>query len=108
MPNYFDQYDTTVHFISEEELERDHSGLAHGGFVIRSGKTGHEKEHNHIIEFSLKLDSNPEFTTSVLIAYARAVYRLAKEGQTGCRTVLDIPPAYLSPKNGEELRKELL
>ena len=103
MPNYFDQYDTTVHFISEEELERDHSGLAHGGFVIRSGKTGHEKEHNHIIEFSLKLDSNPEFTTSVLIAYARAVYRLAKEGQTGCRTVLDIPPAYLSPKNGEEL-----
>ena len=108
MPNYFDQYDTTVHFISEEELERDHSGLAHGGFVIRSGKTGHEKEHNHIIEFSLKLDSNPECTTSVLIAYARAVYRLAKEGQTGCRTVLDIPPAYLSPKNGEELRKELL
>ena len=87
---------------------KNHGGLAHGGFVIRSGKTGHEKEHNHIIEFNLKLDSNPEFTTSVLIAYARAAYRLAKEGQTGCRTVLDIPPAYLSSRSGEELRKHLL
>ena len=108
MPNYFDEYDTTVHFISEEELQRDHSGLAHGGFVIRSGATGHEKEHKHIIEFSLKLDSNPEFTTSVLVAYARAAYRLAKEGQTGCRTVLDIAPTYLCAQSGEELRAHLL
>ncbi len=108
MPNYFADYDTTVHFISEEELQRDHGGLAHGGFVIRSGKTGHEKEHKHIMEFSLKLDSNPEFTTSVLIAYARAALRLAEEGQSGCRTVLDIPPAYLSAKSGEELRAHLL
>ena len=108
MPNYFDEYDTTVHFISEEELMKNHSGLAHGGFVIRSGKTGHQQEHNHIIEFNLKLDSNPEFTTSVLIAYARAAHRLATEGQTGCRTVLDIPPAYLSAKSGEELRHSLL
>lgn len=108
MPNYFDEYDTTVHFISEEELAKNHSGLAHGGFVIRSGRTGHQQEHNHIIEFNLKLDSNPEFTTSVLIAYARAAHRLAREGQTGCRTVLDIPPAYLSAKSGEELRHSLL
>lgn len=108
MPNYFDEYDTTVHFISEEELAKNHSGLAHGGFVIRSGRTGHQQEHNHIIEFNLKLDSNPEFTTSVLIAYARAAHRLTREGQTGCRTVLDIPPAYLSAKSGEELRHSLL
>lgn len=108
MPNYFSDYDTTVHFISEEEFKRDHSGLAHGGFVIRSGKTGKGKEHNHIIEFSLKLDSNPEFTTSVLIAYARAAYRLSVEGQTGCRTVLDIPPAYLSAQSPDELRAHLL
>ena len=108
MPNYFDEYDTTVHFISEEELQKNHSGLAHGGFVIRSGKTGHQLEHNHIIEFSLKLDSNPEFTTSVLIAYARAAYRLAQEGQTGCKTVLDVPPAYLSAKSSDELRHSLL
>lgn len=108
MPNYFADYDTTVHFISEEELKRDHSGMAHGGFVIRSGKTGMNKEHNHIIEYSLKLDSNPEFTTSVLVAYARAAHRLAKEGQCGCKTVLDIPPAYLSEKSGEELRASLL
>ncbi len=108
MPNYFADYDTTVHFISEEELMRDHAGMAHGGFVIRSGKTGMNKEHNHIIEYSLKLDSNPEFTTSVLVAYARAAHRLFEEGQCGCKTVLDIAPAYLSPKSGEELRKELL
>jgi diaminopimelate dehydrogenase len=108
MPNYFDEYDTTVHFISEEELKKNHSGLAHGGFVIRSGNTGHQHEHNHVIEFNLKLDSNPEFTTSVLIAYARAAYRMAQEGQTGCRTVLDVPPAYLSAKSGEELRHSLL
>ncbi len=108
MPNYFADYDTTVHFISEEELLRDHSGMAHGGFVFRSGSTGMNKEHNHIIEYSLKLDSNPEFTTSVLIAYARAVYRMHAEGMTGCKTVLDVPPAYLSDKSGEELRKSLL
>ena len=108
MPNYFADYDTIVHFITKEELDRDHSGIPHGGFVIRSGKTGFNKEHNHIIEYSLKLDSNPEFTSSVLVAYARAAYRLSSEGVSGCKTVLDIPPAYLSPKSGEELRKELL
>lgn len=108
MPNYFSDYDTTVHFISEEELEKKHSGLAHGGFVIRSGRTGAEKEHTHVMEFSLKLDSNPEFTTSVLVAYARAAYRLAQEQQFGGKTVLDIPPAYLSAKSGEELRRTLL
>ena len=108
MPNYFADYDTTVHFITKEELDRDHSGIPHGGFVIRSGKTGFNKEHNHIIEYSLKLDSNPEFTASVLVAYARAAVRLNGEGAKGCKTVLDIPPAYLSAKSGEELRKELL
>lgn len=108
MPNYFDEYDTTVHFISEEELKRDHSGIPHGGFVFRSGKTGWNKENTHIIEYSLKLDSNPEFTSSILVACARAVYRLSLEGQTGCKTLFDIPPAYLSPKTGEELRREML
>ncbi|HJB46567.1 MAG TPA: diaminopimelate dehydrogenase [Candidatus Mediterraneibacter surreyensis] len=108
MPNYFSDYDTTVHFISEEELKRDHSGIPHGGFVLRSGKTGWNGENSHLIEYSLKLDSNPEFTSSVLIAYARAAYRLSAEGQCGCRTVFDIPPAYLSAKSGEELRKMML
>lgn len=108
MPNYFADYDTTVHFISEEELKRDHSSIPHGGFVLRSGKTGWENENKHLIEYSLKLDSNPEFTSSVIAAYARAAYRLAKEGQTGCKTVFDIAPVYLSAKTGEELRKELL
>ena len=108
MPNYFADYDTIVHFITKEELDRDHSGIPHGGFVIRSGKTGFNKEHNHIIEYSLKLDSNPEFTASVLVAYARAAVRLNGEGVSGCKTVLDIPPAYLSAKSAEELRKELL
>jgi len=108
MPNYFADYDTTVHFISEEELKRDHSGIPHGGFVLRSGVTGWEKEHHHLIEYSLKLDSNPEFTSSVLVAYARAVYRLAQEGQCGCKTVFDIAPAYLSAKSGEELRATML
>lgn len=108
MPNYFADYDTTVHFISEEELKKNHSGIPHGGFVLRSGVTGWEKEHKHLIEYSLKLDSNPEFTSSVIVAYARAAYRLAKEGQTGCRTVFDIAPAYLSAKTGEELRASLL
>lgn len=108
MPNYFDDYNTTVHFISEEELLTNHSGMAHGGFVIRSGKTGMNKEHNHIIEYSLKLDSNPEFTTSVLVAYARAAKRMADEGVNGCKTVLDIAPAYLCEQSGEELRAHLL
>ena len=108
MPNYFADYDTTVHFISEEELMKNHSGMAHGGFVFRSGKTGANKEHNHIIEYSLKLDSNPEFTTSVLVAVARAAFRMQSEGQKGCKTILDIPPAYLSDKSGEELRAHLL
>lgn len=108
MPNYFSDYDTTVHFISEEELKRDHSGIPHGGFVIRSGKTGLNKEHNHIIEYSLKLDSNPEFTASVLVAYARAVYRMKLEGMKGCKTVFDVAPAYLSPMSGAELRAHLL
>ena len=108
MKNYFDEYDTTVNFISQEELDRDHKGIPHGGFVIRTGKTGKDLEHNHVIEYSLKLDSNPEFTSSVIVAYARAAYRLNKEGQSGCKTVFDIPPAYLSAKSGEELRKEML
>ncbi|MGN0159053.1 MAG: diaminopimelate dehydrogenase [Brotaphodocola sp.] len=108
MPNYFSDYDTTVHFISEEELKRDHSGLPHGGSVIRTGKTGLDREHQHVIEYSLKLDSNPEFTASVIAAYARAVYRMSQEGMKGCKTVFDIAPAYLSPKSGEELRAKLL
>lgn len=108
MKNYFDEYDTTVNFISQEELDRDHKGIPHGGFVIRTGKTGKDLEHNHVIEYSLKLDSNPEFTSSVIVAYVRAAYRLNKEGQSGCKTVFDIPPAYLSAKSGEELRKEML
>lgn len=108
MPNYFADYDTIVHFISEEELLRDHAGMAHGGFVFRTGRTGVNKENNHIIEYSLKLDSNPEFTTSVIIAYARAVKRMADEGQSGAKTVFDIPPAYLCPQSGEELRAHFL
>ena len=108
MPNYFSDYDTTVHFISEEELKKNHSGIPHGGFVLRSGVTGFNKEEKHIIEYSLKLDSNPGFTSSVLVAYARAAFRMYKEGQTGCKTVFDIPPAYLSPKSAEELRKTML
>ena len=108
MPNYFADYDTTVHFITEEELIRDHSGIPHGGFVIRTGKTGAQGEHTHIIEYSLKLDSNPEFTGSVLTACARAAYRLAAKGDCGCKTVFDIPPACLSPLSEEELRRTLL
>lgn len=108
MPNYFADYDTTVHFIDEEELKRNHSGIPHGGFVIRSGKTGWDEENSHVIEYSLKLDSNPEFTACVLVAYARAAYRLSKEGQAGCKTVFDVAPAYLSAMSGEQLRAGLL
>lgn len=108
MPNYFADYDTVVHFVSEEELRRDHSGLPHGGLVIRSGNTGWQGENRHVIEYQLKLDSNPEFTASVLVAYARAAHRMAAQGQSGCKTVFDVPPAYLSALSGEQLRKELL
>ncbi|MGE4213715.1 MAG: diaminopimelate dehydrogenase [Anaerotignaceae bacterium] len=108
MPNYFSDYDTTIHFISEEEFSTKHTGIPHGGFVFRSGKTGWNEENSHIIEYSLKLDSNPEFTSSVIICYVRAAYRLSKEGQVGCKTVFDIAPAYLSPKSGKELREHML
>lgn len=108
MPNYFADYDTTVYFISEEELKKNHNKIPHGGLVLRNGKTGWEKENNHLIEYHLKLDSNPEFTASVITAYARAAYRLGGEGQKGCKTVFDIPPAYLSIKTGEELRSMML
>ncbi len=108
MPNYFADYDTTVHFISEEELRRDHSGMAHGGFVFRTGTTGVNKEHKHVIEYSLTLDSNPEFTTSVLVAFARAAYRFHQEGRTGCFSVLDVPPVYLCEQSREELIAHLL
>lgn len=107
MPNYFSDYDTTVNFISEEELKNNHSKMAHGGFVIHSGSTNNGT-NNHIIEYSLKLDSNPEFTGSVLVAYARAAYRLAQKGEYGAKTVFDIAPAMLSPKTGEILRNTLL
>ena len=107
MPNYFDEYNTTVHFISEEELKRDHSKMPHGGFVIRTGETG-EEGNKHVMEYSLKLDSNPEFTASVLIAYARAAYRLNQKGENGARSVFDIAPALLSMKTPEQLRKEIL
>ena len=108
MPNYFDEYHTVVHFISEQELEKNHSTMPHGGFVLRSGKTGENLETKQIAEFSLKLESNPEFTSSVLIAYARAAYRLAQKGETGARTVFDIAPSLLSQKTPEQMRKELL
>lgn len=108
MPNYFADYDTTVHFISMEELRRDHSGIPHGGFVIRTGKTGAAREHSHVIEYSLKLDSNPEFTASVILAYARAAARLEAEGAVGCKTVFDVPPAYLSSKSYHELLASML
>ena len=108
MPNYFADYDTTVNFISLEDLREKHSGIPHGGVVIRSGVTGFERENSHVIEYSLKLDSNPEFTSSVLVAYARAAYRMASEGISGCKTVFDVPPAYLSARSGEELRRAML
>ena len=100
--------DTVRCIISEEELKKNHSGIPHGGFVIRTGKTGWNDENSHVIEYSLKLDSNPEFTSSVLVAYARAAYRMNQEGQKGCKTVFDVAPAYLSAMSGEELRKHLL
>lgn len=108
MPNYFADYDTIVHFISKEEMEKNHSSLPHGGNVIRSGKTGLNNENNHVVEYKITLDSNPEFTSSVLVAYARACVRMKSEGFTGCKTVFDVPPSYLSPKTDAELRKELL
>jgi len=108
MPNYFAEYDTVVHFISQEELLRDHSAMPHGGFVIRTGTTGVNNENSHVIEYKLQLESNPEFTGSVLTAYARAVARLAAEGQQGCKTVFDIAPAYLSPRSSAELRHSML
>ena len=108
MPNYFSDYDTTVHFISKEEFEQNHSGMAHGGFVFRSGRTGLNQENQHIMEFSLKLDSNPEFTSSVIVAFARAIKRLSDKGDFGCKTVLDIPPALLCEQSPEELRAHLL
>ena len=108
MPNYFADYDTTVHFITMEEMKRDHSGIPHGGMVIRSGKTGLNEENTHIIEYSLKLDSNPEFTSSVLVAFARAAYKMSKDGLCGCKTVFDVAPAYLSPCSPEDLRKRIL
>ena len=108
MPNYFADYDTTVHFISEEEMKANHSGLPHGGNVIRTGVTGFNREHTHVVEYSLKLDSNPEFTGSVIVAYARAVYRMNRENQTGCKTVFDIAPAYLSAMSADEIRAHLL
>ena len=108
MPAYFADYDTTVHFISEEEMKRDHSGIPHGGFVIRSGKTGWDEEKKEIIEFKLTLDSNPEFTSSVLVAYARATYKMAQKGETGCKTIFDIPVAYASSLSPEDMRKTLL
>lgn len=108
MPKYFADYDTTVNFISQEELDRDHKEIPHGGFVLRTGKTGENNAHNHIIEYSLKLDSNPEFTASVLVAYARAIYKLWQKGEVGCKTVFDIPPALLSPLSDEEIRAHML
>ena len=108
MPNYFADYDTTVNFVSQEELNKNHGGIPHGGFVIRNGKTGLNGEHTHVVEYRIKLDSNPEFTASVLVAYARAAVRMNAEGQTGCKTVFDVPPAYLSPIPREEIIKKML
>lgn len=108
IPNYFDEYDTTVHFIDEETFLKEHSGIPHGGFVIHSGTTGWEDEHKHVIEYRLQLDSNPEFTSSVLVAYARAAYRMNQEGMSGAKTVFDIAPSYLHPLSSEELRKQML
>lgn len=108
MPNYFADYNTTVHFISMEELQRDHAGIPHGGNVIRSGKTGLNGENTHVVEYKIALDSNPEFTSSILVAYARAAVRMKNEGDFGCKTVFDVAPKYLSPNSDEDIRKRLL
>ena len=108
MPNYFADYDTTVNFISQEELDKNHKGIPHGGMVLRSGTTGMNNENKHIIEYKITLDSNPEFTSSVIVAYARAIYRMYSEGARGCKTVFDVAPAYLHPASQEEIRKNLL
>lgn len=108
MPNYFADYDTTVHFISQQELDRDHAGIPHGGVVFRTGKTGLQNEQNHVIEYKLQLDSNPGFTSSVLVSFARAAYRMQKEGLCGCKTIFDIAPSYLHPADPAEQRKMLL
>ncbi len=108
MPNYFADYDTIVHFITMEEMQKNHSQLPHGGNVIRSGKTGLNNEHTHVVEYKITLDSNPEFTSSILVAYARAAVKMKNEGFKGCKTVFDVPPSYISPKSAEEIRKELL
>ena len=108
MPNYFADYDTTVHFISAEEFEKEHSGIAHGGIVLRTGRTGENQQNKHIIEYKLTLDSNPEFTAGVLVACARAAYRMNREGLCGCKTVFDIAPSYLHPASADEVRKNLL
>ena len=108
MPNYFADYDTTVTFISKDELQKNHSALPHGGAVIRNGKTGFNSEHSHTVEFNLKLDSNPEFTASVLVAYARAIHRMHIRGIRGCKTVLDVAPADLSQMTANELRAKML
>ncbi len=108
MPNYFADYDTTVHFISQEELDRDHKGIPHGGMVIRSGVTGWNNETGHVIEYRLSLESNPEFTSSVLVAYARAAYRMNREGLSGCKTVFDVAPAYLLNMTPEDMRAHML
>ena len=108
MPHYFDEYDTTVTFITEEELKANHAGIPHGGSVIRTGTTGWQGENRHVIEYSLKLDSNPEFTASVLVAFARAIYKMRARGTVGCQTVFDVAPADLSPLSGAELRAKML
>ena len=108
MPNYFADYETTVTFITQEELEKNHSGIPHGGFVIRTGVTGFDRENKHIVEYSLKLDSNPEFTASVIVAYARAIYRMRQRGDIGCKTVFDVAPADISPMSYGELLGHLL
>lgn len=108
MPNYFADYDTTVHFISQEELDRDHAGIPHGGVVFRTGTTGLQSEQKHVVEYKLQLESNPGFTSSVLVAFARAAYRMQKDGLSGCKTIFDIAPSYLHPASPEEQRKALL
>lgn len=108
MPKYFSDYDTTVNFITQDELDRDHKGIPHGGFVIRTGRTGEKGNNSHVIEYNLKLDSNPEFTASVLVAFARAAYKMSERGETGCKTVFDIAPIDLSIESREQIIAEML